>query len=180
MTLADVTSMSTVGSSEWGVETEFRTTDAYNVMSEWATMDVIDPISEGNPDAWTSWQRFIMGDFTGRIFQFRLRLRSFVPTVSPRVFDAVIRSDMPDRLFELQNQLSNIGSVKSISISPAFKSLKEIRITQDAASSGDYYNITSKTASGFDIEFFDKNDNSVQRQFDVGVAGYGRLHNEVI
>jgi hypothetical protein len=40
---------------------------------------------------------------------------------------------------------------------------------------GDYYTITSKTTSGFTIEFFDSSDISVDRTFDYIAEGVGQV-----
>lgn len=167
--------------SEWDVRTEVRYTDTFNVMAEWPSLDVIDPLSEGEQDNWTEWKDFTNGDFTGRIFQFRLKLISNKESVTPRVISGVIRADMPDRIFSLENEIIPIGG-KTINIDPEFKGPDplNIQISQDNAQSGDYYLITNRTMGSFDIEFFDRDNNSVSRQIDISVKGYGRKNDIVI
>lgn len=174
--LANLAAMSLAGTSLWDVQTQYRATDKFNVMSEWISLDVIDPISEGDQDNWTTWNTFVMGDVTARIFQYRLRLISNAPAVTPRVFSGVIRADMPDR-FEVYNNVicPDIGT--TINYSPEFKgpgTTPNVQITQDNAESGDYYVISNKTLAGFDIIFYDKNNLAVSRQFDAAVKGFGR------
>jgi hypothetical protein len=127
-------------------------------------------------DNWNEWKKFTIGDATGRIFQFRLKLISNVPAVTPRVFDGIIRADMPDRTFSLNNVMSSDTIATVINYTPAFKgpgTSPNIQVTQDNASSGDYYVISNKTLNGFDITFYDSSDTQVARQFDVFVKGYG-------
>jgi hypothetical protein len=175
--LSEVEALANAGNASWDVETYYRGTESFNTMSEWVTLSSIDPISEGVQDNWTPWKKFIIGDFTARIFQFRLKLISNVASVTPRVFNGVIRADMPDRLESYNNLVSDEFGPYSVSYSPAFKgpgTSPNIQISQDNAQSGDYYVLSNKSLNGFDIIFYDVNNNPVVRQFDVAVKGYGR------
>jgi hypothetical protein len=181
-TLDELAAMSNSGSSDWDVRTEVRYTDDVDVMANWPSLDVIDPINVGFQELWSDWKEFIMGDFTGRIFQYRLKLISNVLSVSPLVFDGVIKADMPDRIDSYNNLVSGVGTYTVVydydfygpGTTPA------IQITQDAMSNGDYFVITNKTLSSFDITFYDISNTVVSRQFDVMVRGYGRKHDSVI
>ncbi|MFM1951167.1 MAG: hypothetical protein RL418_854, partial [Actinomycetota bacterium] len=51
--------------------------------------------------------------------------------------------------------------------------LQGVGIAASNLASGDYYTITSKTASGFTITFYDSGDNAVDRTFDWVARGYG-------
>lgn len=174
--------MSNAGQASWDVETYYRATDTFNVIADWPQLSLIDPLSEGQQDNWTNWTKFTIGDFTGRIFQFRLKLISNGPSVTPRVYDGIIRADMPDRVFSLENVTSNAG-VTSVAYTPAFKgpgTSPNVQISQDNAQQGDYYVLSNKTLDGFDITFYDINSVAVIRQFDVSVKGFGRLALAVI
>jgi hypothetical protein len=175
-TLEDLSSMSLAGNSEWDVETQYRSTEELNVISEWTLLSDIETMSGGDEDNWSDWRKFTLGDATGRIFQFRLKLISTVPSVTPRVFDGVIKADMPDRL-ESYNNLTATPLGLDIDYTPAFKgpgTTPNIQVTQDSAESGDYYVLENKTLAGFKITFYDSSDVAVTRQFDVSVKGYGR------
>lgn len=174
--LSDLTALTLAGTSDWDVETQVRGTDQFNVMAEWASLDLIDPISEGNQDLFTPWTKFTVGDFTARIFQFRLRLISNKPSVTPRVFSGVVRSDMPDRLESFSNLIAPDTGL-TVTYTPPFYgpgTTPAIQITQDNAQQGDYYVITGKTLDSFTINFYDLNGMPVSRQFDAFVKGYGR------
>lgn len=180
--LSSLTAMSHAGFSDWDVETQYRTTESFNVMSDWPSLDVIDPISEGDQDNWTAWKKFIMGDATGRIFQFRLRLLSFKPSVSPRVFDGTIRADMPDRIESYENMLVPDTGL-AVMYTPAFKgpgSSPNIQVSLQDGLAGDHWVFTSRTLDGFSIQFLDENDNPVERTADFSIKGYGRKNTSVI
>lgn len=182
VTLADVAALTSSRFSEWNVETQYRSTEQVNVIANWATLSSIDPIGEGNQEIWTEWRRFTIGDFTGRTFQFRLKLLSNKPSVSPRVFDGVIRADMADRI-ESGDNLTATPSGYTVTYSTPFKGpgfTPAVQITQDNAQTGDYVAISSKNLDGFTVTFYDKNDTAVTRTFDWQAKGYGRKSGSVI
>jgi hypothetical protein len=55
---------------------------------------------------------------------------------------------------------------------PPFKVLKGVGIAAGNLQSGDYYAITSKSATGFTITFYDSTDTAVDRTFDYVARGY--------
>ncbi len=180
VTLSDLVTMSRSKYSEWDVETQVRATNTFNTMSDWVTMSSVDPISEGNQDNFTPWRSFTMGDFTGRIFQFRLRLVSNKASVSPRVFDGIIKADMPDRIFTLEDVAVAPGG-EDVVYTPAFMgpgTSPNIQISINDAQSGDYWVITSKTLTGFNIVVKDKTDVAVARVVDIYAKGYGRRYTD--
>jgi len=181
-TLSEVAVLGSVQSSDWNVETYYRARDSMVVMADWTTLDSVATLAAGAEADWMAWRKFTVGDFTGRLFQFKLKLISNVPNVSPRVIDAEIRSDMPDRIESYNNQSApNTGL--TITYSPAFYgpgTTPTIGITQDNAQQGDYYEITNRTLEGFDIQFFDKDDVAVARTFDAMIKGYGRNYTSTI
>lgn len=180
--LSNVITMSTVGTSNWDVGTQYRTTSSFNVIADWVTLDAIDPISEGQQDLWTAWKKFVIGDVTGRIFQFRLKLISYQANTSPRVFDGTIRVDMPDRI-DSYNNLTAPDTGYTVTYTPPFKgpgNSPAVQISMDNAATGDYWAFTSKTLDGFTIQFFDSSDTPISRIFDAQVKGYGRKNGSVI
>lgn len=182
-TLADLDAMAHAGSSDWDVETQYRTTDSFNVIADWMALSDIDPISEGDQDIWTAWKKFTIGDATGRIFAFRLRLISNKVSVTPRVFDGTIKADMPDRFESYPNQTVDDSSGLTVAYSPAFKGPSpspSVQVTIEDASTGDYIAYDYKTLDGFLVRAFDKDGNPVTRQVDIAVKGYGRKATAVI
>lgn len=176
-TLADVLALASAGYADWDVETQYRSTESFNVIADWDTLDEVETMTAGDEDEFTPWRKFIAGDATGRIFQFRLRLLSYKADVSPRVFDANIRADMPDRLESFDNLAANNTTGYIVTYSPSFKgpnTTPNVQISLEDAESGDYWSFTSKTLDGFQIKFYDKTDTQVARTFDAVAKGFGR------
>ncbi len=169
--------------TDWDVETQYRTTDRLNVMEDWVELSDLVQINEGASDNYSPWRPFTMGDATGRIFEFRLRLISNRLTVTPRVFDAAVRADMPDRVDSYNNLLATALDGYTLTYTPAFKgpgTTPNVQISIDNAQSGDYWAFDSKTLTGIVIRFYNKNDIAVARQFDVAVKGYGSKFTNII
>lgn len=175
-TLDSVLVLYSVSSSDWDVEAQYRATDNINVIEDWITLSSIVTISGGSEDKYTAWKKFIVGDATGRIFQFRLKLISNQLAVTPRVLDGEIRADMTDRIENLNNIVALSTGYTAV-YSPGFAgpgTTPNVQITIENGQSGDYYTFTSKSLNGFTIVFYDKINNAVSRQFDAQIKGYGK------
>ena len=182
-TLASVLLLSSTGVSAWGLETQYRSTDQLNVMSDWTSLSIIAALNEGLASIFTPWRTFLIGDATARIFQFRLRLISNVTSVSPRVFDGTIAADMPDRIESFENLTSSAGTGFVVDYATEYYgpgTSPNVQISIDGASTGDYWAFDYKDLTGFSIRFYDKDAVQVARQFDVAVKGFGRRNTSVI
>jgi hypothetical protein len=81
---------------------------------------------------------------------------------------------MPDRVYS-DGDISSGTSAKVVTFPVAFKSLQGVAITAQNLNTGDYFTVTSKTATGFTVTFYDSGDNMVNRTFDYTAKGYGEL-----
>ena len=182
--LEDVEHLNTSSSDDWDVQVEYRATDVFAAMSDWPSLDVIDHINYGAGVGFTDWRPIpTVGDATGRIFQFRIRLQSLTPNVTPRLFDGSISADMPDRTDSFENLVSSAGDATIVTYDHVFKgpgTSPNVQISIDDAETGDYWSFDYKTLEGFAIRFYDKLDTQVVRQFDVVAKGYGRRHTTTI
>ena len=134
-----------------------------------------DDPSSGSP-TYTAFQKFNVGDYIGRGFKFRAILTSDDLEATPKVTQLSVTVDMPDRVYSESDIASTTStSGKAITFSPAFKAIQGIGISASNLTSGDYYVITSKSATGFTIEFFNSSNATVDRTFDYVVRGYGEL-----
>jgi hypothetical protein len=179
VTLTSLDHLNTAQSSDWGASLQYRATDVFAAMSDWVSLSVIDHINYGAGIGFTGWRDIpTVGDATGRIFQFRVKLSSYSFNITPRLFDATVNSDMPDRVDSFENLVSHATLAYAVTYDPVFNgpgTSPNIQISIDGASTGDYWTITDKTLAGFSIRFYNSSNVQVSRQFDVSVKGYGRM-----
>lgn len=178
--LEDIEHLNSALHSDWDVALQYRATDVFASMASWEHLYLIDHINFGAGVGFTDWRDIpTVGDATGRIFQFRVVLKSLTDNVTPRLFDATVKADMPDRIDSFENQVSHPSEAFAIAYNPVFKgpgSSPNVQITIDDAETGDYWTYDYKTLEGVAIRFYDKNNVQVSRQFDLVAKGYGRRH----
>ena len=134
-----------------------------------------DDPSSGSP-TYTAFQKFNVGDYIGRGFKFRAVLKSDDLEATPKVTQLSVTVDMPDRVYSEKDIASGTDTNgKAVTFTPAFKEIEGIGISASNLTSGDYYVITNKSATGFTIEFFNSSNATVDRTFDYVVRGYGEL-----
>jgi len=126
----------------------------------------------GSP-TFSDWTPFVVGDYTARAFEFRLRLTTQDTQATPVVSGTTVTIDMPDRVLSGEDLSSGAGAY-AVTFSPAFKATPAIGIAAQDLQTGDFYEITSKSASGFTITFKDSGGTAVDRTFDYVAKGYGR------
>ena len=124
----------------------------------------------GSP-VWGEWTPFVVGDYCARAFQFKAVLTSAYSTHNIAIKSLSISVDMPDRVVSGEDIVSGSG-VKHITFSPEFVIAPALGITAQNMASGDYYSITNKTKSGFDITFFNAGDTPISKTFDYVAQAY--------
>ena len=127
----------------------------------------------GSP-TWSDWQVFSVGDYSARAFEFRARLTSGDSQASPVVSALTVTVDMPDRVLS-GDDISSGAASHAVTFSPAFKEAPAIGIAAQNLATGDFYEITNKSASGFTIVFKNSGGTAVDRTFDYVAKGYGRV-----
>lgn len=125
----------------------------------------------GSP-TWTDWAELTTADVSARAYRFRARLLSLQFDVTPVVESLGVTVDMPDRVIA-ENDLLVTTSGRTINFSPAYYELSGISIAAQDLQTGDYSEITAKTASGFTIRFRNSSGTPVARTFDFVAKGYG-------
>ena len=133
--------------------------------------------TEGDPSAsptFTDYRRFIAGDYKARGLRFRAVLTSSDAEASPIITALKVTVDMPDRSVAESDIQSGAGA-KVITFSPAFRGLQGVGIAAQNLQSGDYYQITSKSETGFTITFYNSSDVAIDRTFDYVAKGYGEV-----
>jgi hypothetical protein len=136
---------------------------------------ITDDDPAGTP-TWSDWQQFFVGDYTARAFKFKVVLTSSDPQATPAISVLSVEIDMPDRVTSGDDIASGTDAGgKLVTFNKAFKVAPALGIAAQNLQQGDFYEILTKTASGFTIRFKDLNGNVVNRTFDFTAAGYGAL-----
>jgi hypothetical protein len=129
----------------------------------------------GTP-TWSAYRKFFVGDYKARGLRFRAILTSRDAQASPSISSLSVTVDMPDRVTSGDDITSGTDAGgKVVNFVPAFKAVPALGIAAQNLTSGDYYEIVSKTASGFTIRFKNSGGTVVDRTFDYVAKGYGEL-----
>ena len=136
-------------------------------------------ISTSNDNStYTDYQDYVLGSYKARYIKLRVKMTTTNADSTPAisVLSAVV--DMPDRTVAVPDTASGTsGSGKVITFAPAFKALQGLAISTDDLEQNDRYVISSKSATGFTIIFYNGNGTGsvVDRTFDFVAKGYGYL-----
>ena len=140
----------------------------------WVSTTEDDPNS--SPALWTDWRRFFVGDYKARGFKFKAVLTSTDAGASPILKTLTINVDMPDRVIGDNDLISGTAAGGySVTFAPSFKVSPSIGIMAQNLQQGDFYEIPTKSASGFTIRFKNSSGTVVSRTFDYVAKGYGEL-----
>lgn len=115
--------------------------------------------------AFGAWEILTAGDYTARAFQFKVSLETAGITHNIRVSDLSVTVDMPDRI-EAGDDIASGVTSKAIAYTTAFMGNPAIGITAQDMATGDFFSISSKTLSGFNIIFKNSAGTNINRTFD--------------
>lgn len=130
-------------------------------------------IVDSSTPVYQGWRRFVVGDYTARHLKFRAVLTSNFATITPIVSGLTAVIDMPDRV-DYGNDLVSGAGTYSVVFSPWFKELRSVTIAAQNMATGDYYAISGKTRTGFDVIFRNSAGTAISRTFDYQAIGFGR------
>lgn len=125
----------------------------------------------GASPIWSEWQRFSMGDYEARAFQWKVLLESQSSTHNVAVTGLTVGVDMPDRI-EHQHDVISAAGPHAIVFSKPFRIVPSLGITAQNGVQGDYFTITSKSEAGFTVNFFTSAGTPVSRRFDWDAKAY--------
>lgn len=122
---------------------------------------------------WSAWLDFVVGDYKARAFKFRIQLTSGDGMWTPKVSALTVTVDMPDRVDAANNITSGAGA-KVITFANSFNVRPAIGITAEDMATGDYFEVTAQTRTGFTVTFKNSGASAVSRIFDWSAVGYGK------
>ena len=136
-------------------------------------------ISTSNDNStYTDFSDYILGNYKARYIKLRVKMTTLNADSTPAISALSATIDMPDRTVAVANTASGTsGSGKAITFSPAFKDLQGLAISVGNLDNNDRYVITSKSATGFTITFYQGagTGSVIDRTFDYVAKGYGYL-----
>jgi hypothetical protein len=119
-----------------------------------------------------AWSPLDRNTFVARTFQFKAELETDHVDQTPVVTELGFNVSMPPRM-ENSSLIASGSAAKAVTFTNAFYEAPSVGITAFNLQSGDYYEITSVSRTGFTIHFKDSTNSSVSRNFQYVAAGYG-------
>ena len=138
----------------------------------------------GSP-TWSGWQEFVNGTFLGRGFQFKTELISRNPAQGILIDELGYEATFQRRTEQSVGAVSSGAGTKSITFGKAFFTgtaglggvnayLPSIGIVAQNLATGDYYNVTNVSNTGFDVTFRNSAGTAVSRNFLWTAVGFGK------
>ena len=134
-------------------------------------------ISTSNDNStYSDFADYILGDYKARYIKLRVKMTTTNADSTPAISALSATIDMPDRTVAVANTASTTASGgKAITFSPAFKDLQGLGISASNLATGDFYELSSKSTTGFTIKFKNSSGSVVDRSFDFVAKGFGYL-----
>ena len=108
----------------------------------------------------------------GRYFKFRSKLFNLDNKTRPKVHTLSYTLVLEKRSESDQDVVSTT-SAKVITYTNAFYATPSVGVSAQGLATGDYYSITSKTKTGFTIQFFNSGGSGISKTFDWTAYGFG-------
>ena len=121
---------------------------------------------------YTSFQNFVIGNYTARYFKFRVVLTSTDLASTPVVEEVSVTIDMEDRIFS-GNDITSGAGTKTVSFTNPYKTVNyAVGITAEDMATGDFFIVESKTINGFNVTFKNSGGTAVSKTFDFIAKGF--------
>jgi hypothetical protein len=159
-TWVSLSGVGTIAGADTGDEVQVEIQVNYSIV------DSVTPIYQG-------WRRFVVGDYTARHLKFRVKMSTLYSTITPTMSALSVSIDMPDRI-EQGNDLVSGAASYAVAFSPWFREIRSVTIAAQNMQTGDYYEISSKTRTGFNVIFRNSAGTAISRTFDYQAIGFGR------
>lgn len=126
----------------------------------------------GTP-TWKDWQPFVNNTQRGRGFQFKVIATSSNPAQNVVIEELGVQAHFERRTEQQRNLSSGAGSY-AVTFPTAFYGIPSIGITAQDMDTGDYFQLSSVSRTGFTVTFRDSGSNIVSKTFDYQAVGHGR------
>ncbi len=163
--------------------TDFDGVTATEVNAEMLVRVTQDNPSSGSP-TYTAFQTFANGTYKGRGFQFRAKLTSSDPAQDIKVSQLGYTATLQRRT-EQGNVTASGAGAKAITFTHPFfvgtssllganTNLPSIGINAQNMASGDYFEVSSISGTGFTVHFKNSSNASIDRNFTYQAVGFGK------
>ena len=164
--------------------TDFDGTNAPDVNCELQVSFSSDSPS-GSP-TFTAFQTFVNGLFKGRLFKFKAVLTSNDPAQDIRVTELGYTASLQRRTEQNTAPISSGAGIKNVTFDHPFftgfaglnqtaNSIKpSIGITAENLGSGEHFELTNVSGTGFSVHFKDSSNASISRNFNFTAVGFGK------
>jgi len=169
------------------------TYDLDNIVDGWTSVDALADIDGGiagdsadvrvyisttqddpsGAPVWTDWRLFSVGDYLARGYRFKVTVaRGSLMSQQVAISRLAITIDVPDRVEGGRLVSVPTGGI-DIAFSATFYNTPAIAITADSMATGDYYVLSSKTAAGFNVRFYNSAGTAISKTMDWIAKGFG-------
>ena len=146
-------------------------------------------VTQDNPSSsptFTAFQTFVNGAYKGRGFKFKVILSTTDPAQNIKVSELGYTATFQRRTEQSATAIASGSGVKNITFSSPFftgtsallganSNLPSIGITAtDNITSGDYFQVTNISSTGFSVHFKDSSNASINRNFNFSAVGFGK------
>jgi len=169
---------------------DFEGLTATEVNAEMLVRVTQDNPNTGSP-TYSSFQTFTNGTYKGRGFQFKVNLTSDDPAQDIRVFQLGYTASMQRRTEQSPSTLRSVDSnnnpvAKAVTFQHPFfvgtadtegganSILPSVGITAQNMQSGDFFELSNVTGTGFTVHFKNSSNASVDRNFTYQAVGFGK------
>ena len=124
---------------------------------------------------YTGFTDFIAGNYAFRFAKFKVLLSSGIASQTPEITALQVFLQMRERTDTGSNISSGTDAAgKTVTFGTAFFAEPSVTIAAQNLATGDFFTITSKSATAFTIEFFNSSGSTIDRTFDYVATGEGR------
>jgi predicted phage tail protein len=143
------------------------------------------PDNPSSSPTWSDWQEFVNGTFLGRGFQFKAELISNNTAQNILIDQLGYEATFQRRTEQSVGAVSSGAGTKAVTFDKAFFTgtallgglnayLPSIGIVAQNLATGDYYNVTNVSNTGFDVTFRNSAGTAVSRNFLWTAVGFGK------
>jgi len=126
----------------------------------------------GSP-TYGDWQPFVNGTKRGRGFQFKVDATTSDPAQNIAIEQLGVTTRLQRRT-EQERSISSGTSAKAVTFPAAFYGTPSVGITAQDMDSGDYFQVSSVSRTGFTVTFKNSSDTIISKTFDYQAVGHGR------